>query len=182
MFSNVNGSDGDGLWGLLIIPRKILGLHDQDVLSYINVTQDYIDATWLPRHEAKTRMKAIEEAQQSILGMNAQMLAPAFNRIYELEQRSVARSACARTALAVERYRLGEGQLPDSLDQLIPTFVASIPLDPFNGQPLRFHHLDQGYVVYSVGVDLVDNLGEERKTGKEGKVQTAWDEVFIVAR
>lgn len=184
MFSNLNGSDGDGLWALLIIPRKILGLHDQDALSYINVTQDYIDATVLPRYEAKARIEAIEDEHQSRLGMVARTLSPSLNRIYERELRSVAQSICARTALAVERYGLDTGQLPETLNQLVPAFVPSISLDPFNGQPLGFRHLDKGYVVYSVGADLVDNQGEERKTGKDakGQTQTAWDETFTVTR
>ena len=60
--------------------------------------------------------------------------------------------------------------------------MPNVPLEPFDGQPLRFHHLDKGYVVYSVGEDLEDNQGEERKTGKASKEQTVWDETFIVAR
>ncbi|MCP4450489.1 MAG: hypothetical protein GY809_03435 [Planctomycetes bacterium] len=171
-----------GLWPLLAVPRKILGLHDQDALSCINMTQTYIEAVSLQRHEALTRIKAIDNEHRSKLGMVAKMLTPNFRRIYELELRSVTRSLCARTALAVERYRLGAGRLPDTLDQLVPTLMARVPVDPFDGQPLRFLHRDKGFVVYSVGEDLKDNQGEERIPSKNRKEQSEWDQTFTVIR
>ncbi|MCF7973264.1 MAG: hypothetical protein K9N55_05585 [Phycisphaerae bacterium] len=180
MLSSSNES-GD-LWPLAMIPRKLLGLHDLDGLSYINVTQASIEALSLPRAEARVRLRAVQAEHQPRLGMLARIFCPALNRFYALESRVVANSLCARTALAVERLRLATGQVPDTLDSLVPTYMASVPLDPFDGQPLRFRRLDKGYVVYSVGEDLEDNQGEERKTGKASKEQTAWDETFIVAR
>jgi hypothetical protein len=68
---------------------------------------------------------------------------------------------CSRASLAVERYRLANGALPDSLDALVPKFLNAVPTDPFNGQPLRYKRLAAGYVVYSVGEDGVDNGGTE---------------------
>ena len=114
--------------------------------------------------------------------MLAGTLMPALVRIYEIEVRCVARAACARMALAVEQYRLSTGRLPETLDQLVPTLVSRVPLDPFDGLPLRFRPLDTGYVVYSVGQDLMDNQGEARKTGSDRKHQTSWDETFTVIR
>ena len=95
---------------------------------------------------------------------------------------AVAGSLCARTALAVERHRLSTGQVPDTLDGLVPTFMPSVPLDPFDGGPLRFRDLGVGYVVYSVGQDLTDNQGEEQRPRKARKGQKTWDETFTVAR
>jgi hypothetical protein len=144
--------------------------------------QAYIEASSLPRHEALRQIKGVEKEYQGKLGMVTRMLKPALNRIYELELRSVAGAGCARTALAVERYRLGAGHLPETLNQLVPTFMASVPLDPFDGSPVRFKPLDTGFVVYSVGPDLTDDQGEVRVTGKNRKNQTTWDETFVVSR
>ena len=54
------------------------------------------------------------------------------------------------------------GDLPAYLDVLVPQFLANVPLDPFDGQPLRFKRLDQGYVVYSIGRDGRDGGGKEK--------------------
>jgi hypothetical protein len=64
-------------------------------------------------------------------------------------------------ALSVERYRVANGTLPESLDALIPKFLTAVPTDPFDGQPLRYRKLVKGYVVYSVGEDENDDGGVE---------------------
>lgn len=56
---------------------------------------------------------------------------------------------CLIVALAAERYRRQHGQWPDDLDKLVPEFLAAVPLDPQDGKPLKFRHLNDGIVVYS---------------------------------
>ena len=53
---------------------------------------------------------------------------------------------------------------------------------PFDGQQLRYRRRDTGYVIYSIGQDLTDNQGEEKRTGKARSKQKEWDETFIVER
>ena len=70
-----------------------------------------------------------------------------------------------QATLAIERYRLANGKLPDQLTDLVPTFLPSVPTDPFDGKPLRYKTLPKGYVVYSVGDDREDNggIGEKQQ-------------------
>ena len=180
MLSNSNSENR--LLVPLIALRKIVGLHDKDMLSFVNVIQAHIEAASLPRHEALAHMDVVEKEHRDKLGVLARMLTPAFVRTYQFELQAVAGSLCARGALAVERHRLATGQIPQTLDELVPSFMPSVPLDPFDGKPLRFRHLDQGYVVYSVGQDLTDNQGEERKPRRERRGHKTWDETFTVAR
>jgi hypothetical protein len=56
----------------------------------------------------------------------------------------------ARVAIAVERYRLAYNQLPRTLGELESSGIATVPADPFNGRPLRYTRLPNGYVVHSV--------------------------------
>jgi len=66
----------------------------------------------------------------------------------------------AQTALAIERHRLqNHGQLPESLEALVPQLIASVPRDPFDGRPLRYKKLEKGYAVYSVGNNGKDDGG-----------------------
>jgi hypothetical protein len=62
-------------------------------------------------------------------------------------------------ALAVERYRHEHGRWPNTLAELVPAQLEKIPPDPFDGNPIRYRRLPDGVVVYSVGVDGVDNGG-----------------------
>jgi hypothetical protein len=52
--------------------------------------------------------------------------------------RTIAHLRCAKTACAVERFRLKYGKLPEKLEQLVPEFMVKIPIDPFDGKKLRY--------------------------------------------
>jgi hypothetical protein len=65
----------------------------------------------------------------------------------------------AAVLLAVEQFRLRHGHWPGSLVPLVPDFLPAVPLDPLDGQPLRFRRLEDGVVVYSVGLDGKDDGG-----------------------
>lgn len=62
--------------------------------------------------------------------------------------------------LAARRYELKHGQLPPSLAALVPDYLPTIPIDPFDGQPLRLNLTDGTWRVYSIGFDRVDNGGK----------------------
>ncbi len=87
----------------------------------------------------------------------------------------------ARTALAIQRYRLAAGRLPDALTDLVPTYLDAVPTDPFDGKDLRYEKLGIGFVVYSVGQDLRDDGGTE-KPPRRTKESPNWDVTFIVER
>ncbi|HKW28478.1 MAG TPA: hypothetical protein VJT54_04020 [Verrucomicrobiae bacterium] len=66
----------------------------------------------------------------------------------------------ARTAIALERYRLAHGNYPESLDALTPQFIGKIPHDIINGQPLHYQRTADGqFVLYSVGWNETDDGG-----------------------
>lgn len=80
--------------------------------------------------------------------------------------------SAAIAAIAVERSRLQNEKLPASLEDLTPHLMTELPKDPFNGEPLRFKLMEQGYVIYSVGVDLKDDggvssLGKDPNKGRD---------------
>jgi hypothetical protein len=66
----------------------------------------------------------------------------------------------ARVACALERYRLATGQFPDTLDALAPRFIAKLPHDVINGQPLKYRRTDDGqFILFSVGLNETDDGG-----------------------
>ena len=74
--------------------------------------------------------------------------------------RSVARRACADSALAAERHRLRHGQWPPTLEQLVPEYLPAVPVDPFNDQPVKMVATAEELTIYSVGRDGDDNQGK----------------------
>jgi hypothetical protein len=103
---------------------------------------------------------ALAESQGQKRKIISTMLMPAVKRVGEAALRDQAMLACAITALAAERFRLAHKRWPKALDELCPTYLASVPRDPYDGHQLRFAHRDDGLVIYSVGQDGQDDGGE----------------------
>ena len=67
----------------------------------------------------------------------------------------------ARTAIALERYRLARGAFPESLDALAPQFMAKVLHDVIGGQRLNYRREAGGsFLLYSVGWNEKDDDGE----------------------
>lgn len=62
-------------------------------------------------------------------------------------------------AIALELHRRRTGSFPDSLSDLAPTLLPSVPVDQYSGGPLGYVLRDGRPVIYSVGVDRVDDGG-----------------------
>jgi hypothetical protein len=64
------------------------------------------------------------------------------------------------TAVALKRYQLKHGTYPPGLNSLVPEFVSKVPLDPVDGQPLRYRrNADGTFLLYSVGENGKDDGG-----------------------
>ena len=98
----------------------------------------------------------------------AALLFPAVNKAVIRSARMQTYVDATRVACALERFRLANGQIPEKLDALVPRFLAAIPNDVMDGQPLRFHPTpDGGYVLYSIGWNKTDDHGELAWAKKE---------------
>jgi hypothetical protein len=66
----------------------------------------------------------------------------------------------AIVACALERYRLANGQYPDTLEPLCPSFLEKMPHDLITGTPLKYHRTPDGqFTLYSVGWNEKDDGG-----------------------
>ncbi|HEV7280022.1 MAG TPA: hypothetical protein VGN57_07390 [Pirellulaceae bacterium] len=77
---------------------------------------------------------------------------------------SQARANLTAAALACERYRLANGGWPATLDDLTPDYLEAVPLDPFAERSLSYAVEEKGILLYSVGIDRVDDGGFEDTT------------------
>ncbi|MHB9107630.1 MAG: hypothetical protein ACYDCO_11300 [Armatimonadota bacterium] len=77
-----------------------------------------------------------------------------------------AQDALLMVALALKAYRADHGTYPQDLRALAPAYLQQVPLDPFGGQPLRYQRSANGYRLYSVGPDNVDDGGKPSADGQ----------------
>lgn len=112
----------------------------------------------LPWHERTTAVTAISAdraraPELARLWMDARQLLSSCQH-----HQAVVR--CTLVAVAAERYRVRNGAWPATTAELTPAFLAELPPDPFDGQPLRYKRLPDGIVIYSVGADCTDDSGQ----------------------
>lgn len=70
------------------------------------------------------------------------------------------------TAIALHRHRLKHGKFPVSLSALVPEFLAEMPRDFMDGQPLRYQLDPDGqFRLWSVGEDFKDDGGDATTVG-----------------
>jgi hypothetical protein len=128
-----------------------------------------------------TNWSVIEDRANSGYYLLPRIMLPSVTKVIARDAEDRAQARVAQTALAIERYRLvHEGALPENLNALVPGFLPAMPIDPFDGQPLRFQRRPSGYVVFSIGQDTKDNGGAERPP--KPKTSDQWDVTFIVER
>lgn len=66
-----------------------------------------------------------------------------------------------RAALALERYRLANGDFPSALAPLVPQFIAAVPTDVMTGQPLQYRRISpEDFILWSIGWDAIDDGGK----------------------
>ena len=82
---------------------------------------------------------------------------PSFERFDVRRCHNDAKLGLVQLAIALRAHQSATGALPDRLEQLVPTYLEAIPIDAFDGAPLRYAK-DRG-VVYSIGDDLADAGG-----------------------
>jgi hypothetical protein len=110
------------------------------------------------------------------------LLLPSFSRIAVREASTQAVIRLTITALAVERFRLANNRLPESLGELTPKFLEAVPIDPFDGTPLRYRRVGSGFIVYSVDADGHDDDGRQAPERKKLEDKTSYDLTFTVER
>lgn len=157
-------------FGFGMVPLRFSGLMDLNVIRSLEF-YDRLGA--VSKIEPERRIQEYQRIsndvdQLSVLYFMTKLLMPALDKIGLIELRVMAELDCARTGLAVERFRLAEGRLPESLEELVPKYIEAVPIDPFDGKPLRYKRLEKGYTIYSIGEDGEDNDGVPKDKVEKG--------------
>jgi hypothetical protein len=111
-------------------------------LGQLPVSEMYLSVTKLPDAELDHLM-TIEDMRKKQLQSRLKSLVA--------QVRLAARVRLVQTALAIERFRLRNGDIPENLEALTPDYIAADVLeDPFTGESLLYSIEEDHYVVYSV--------------------------------
>jgi hypothetical protein len=153
--------------GLSIAPRFVFNqacltcdhYYDQFVLPSINVAQRRFNPAIFKDGDAEfARLTQPSFFRPVSYLLHMFMFSPTY---------SIGMVICAQTfldeasvACALERFRLAHGAYPDSLDALVPQFIAQLPHDVISGGPLHYQRTADGrFLLYSVGWNETDDHG-----------------------
>lgn len=163
------GFDPQNLWVELIY--RPLGLMDLDGVGYYDIFEQIIAANKLPVQEQIDESRAIEIrlAQNGGPGPMAAIILPTIVGVVETDVRNRAYLRTVILALAAARYKADKGEYPDTADALVPDYLASVPVDPCGGDPIRYRKRDRGFVAYSLGRNNTDDGGKETENQKGWK-------------
>ncbi|HML76619.1 MAG TPA: hypothetical protein PKB02_19160 [Anaerohalosphaeraceae bacterium] len=173
------------LFASLSIGKRLIlgttGVYERNMVKLLDSYQKLIEVDKLPLqdqlHAISKVFKAIEKEPDYIL--LPRIILSGLDNFYLYHLGVRANMGCAITALAIERYRMKEGKLPETVEALVPEYLPAVYMDPFDGQPLRYEREGAGYMVYTIGADGVDDGG--RKEDPDNPKET-FDWVFRVER
>ncbi|CAN5868379.1 hypothetical protein BH11VER1_BH11VER1_37040 [soil metagenome] len=156
-----------GIEGLLLKPNLTLA----SKVYYVNPVLEGLKTGWKEGWLASQRMKR-ECDVRSRNWLLFRVDPNAYGNLHTQGTRSFIVHACEEALaevtstrqmvlmLALRRYELSEGKLPDSLEQLAPRYLPVVPLDPFDDAPMRWNPKTR--VIYSIGEDAKDDGGKAK--------------------
>jgi hypothetical protein len=144
-----------------ISPRSL------DCQNYLQLLTQMIDCSTQPLPAGRqqwhkvvgqfqARQKAMPSWDQSKLAATNQLL-PMLAKFFDAYVKTAAYREALIATVAAERHRLKSGEFPAQLADLVPSQLPSVPLDPFDGQPLRTRRSSHELLIYSVGVNGEDD-------------------------
>lgn len=165
--------DAEGALGRIAVAAwRTSGLLDIDHSSALDVMNDFVGFAENPSWPIPDKLASLDERVPRIC-VATRMVIPPLTAAHRASQEAEARRQTVLIGIAVERYRHKYGQYPIQLTELVHKFIDTIPLDPFDEQPMRYRVEDTGVIIYSVGLDGIDNLGRQYdERGREGGEDT----------
>ena len=156
------GTLKSGMPSLLVL--QFIGMLDMDQKEYLDImnaqigtaTQDIAERRRIAM-AASGRIATLPKWYQV-----SRVVLPRIDLTFLEDLKCAAYLRVTYTALAVERYRTANEELPDYLAELVPAYFDEVPLDPFADESLRYKRTKGGYVVYSVGRNGKDDGGAKR--------------------
>jgi len=137
-------------------------LMSDEIEGYKLASAEWRRLAGMPHHEAKELWKTMpQRLREKQTGFLTPKMAPAIGRYPDRAAEGDAKHRLSQLAVAVAIFHAQTGVLPESLEKLVPAYIEAIPLDPFDGKPLRMiGPKDARLTLYSIGPDLKDDGGK----------------------
>jgi hypothetical protein len=130
-------------------------------VGVLDAMAEYIQLAELPWHEVRRKLGLVDAdtpLPSTGHGVLADLLIPALKAAYQANARSLATSRALRINNALREFAGKNGREATGLEEL--KLPAEAVVDPYSGKPLKLQQTDEGWVVYSVMENGVDDGGD----------------------
>jgi hypothetical protein len=138
-------------------------------LKYAEIVEKKLELCQLPYKQA---MIAINDLENRLKKFNrwyysyVRMISFPLSSIIEKRERLRMEVQVAITGLAVERFKLKYHRLPDTLEELVPAFLAEVPVDSFQPNNGKLKYLKKVSFEYDKPVEV--KKPKPQKSSKPG--------------
>jgi hypothetical protein len=112
-----------------------------------------------PGHMAKLLIGSNSARGKAVSDIMVCLLMPAIRKVQNSADRAQQTQDNLHLAFALARYQREQGKYPRELAELAPKYLERIPSDLFTAKALIYRPNDNGYLLYSVGVNGKDEEG-----------------------
>ncbi|MCC6699841.1 MAG: hypothetical protein IT365_29735 [Candidatus Hydrogenedentes bacterium] len=141
-----------------------------------NTDRFYRDVVTPPEDEEESVIIMMLKGN-AIGNIMSEILIPPMDGIYVSLAYRRSYNSAVQVLLALKVYHMRNGELPETLDVLVPEFFAEVPKDWFDGGPIKYNR-DKA-IVYCVGKDLADQGGGDPETKWQQSEDPAWAIGFV---
>jgi hypothetical protein len=166
----------------LLLPLYKLTSIERDELFYLEsmqaalvtirslkARQPWVEAR-IPQDLAITNLNLLSGTGGQIRYWLSSLAIPNYSRATETALRNETERQLTLAAISLARFRFAHGSLPQQLSQLSPEFLTQAPYDPMSGKALHYRPgPDGGFLLYSVGLDGIDNGGDPTANGSTNR-------------
>lgn len=142
-----------------------------DILYFLSVMKNEIDNAALTSREMKIKSKSSPaKSSPPRYAYVSNIITPVFSRVRELRDAAIADIACARVSLGLQAYKSKYGFYPIDLKEMKKKMRWEVPMDPFSGKPPIYKRQSKGFLLYSIGVNMIDEGGKSSNNSATGDI------------
>jgi hypothetical protein len=143
----------------------------KEVIDNINKAYERFDEYRQLKPETLSEMETLNSLEVDKLMFMQQISEPAIRKTMEIGWRSRASQAGLIGTLAILRFEKENRRLPENWIELYERgYLKTIPMDPYSDKPLVYKKTEDGFILYSVGLNFIDDGGIPG-TGRDGKAR-----------
>jgi hypothetical protein len=150
-----------------LLARKISWMVTKLHIGAIDLASEYVNRSAEPLPDVLAQLGPADGPPASTgYGVMADLLTPGLRAVFHAHARQIAVSRALRIHIALRQFAMKHGREAKGIDELV--LQAGINVDPYTGGPLKLRQTADGWAIYSVMENGVDDGGDFKRTKDYG--------------